>query len=324
MAQFVPSYAAMRRAFFPAVVVSATAAATLVGCGGGGGSDNGALAAFALANAPAASPAPAPAPAPVAPTPSAGDDPAQDLSSTPCVNEADYHEGTVIAFSAATTAPVNGGAPFQRRTVTGARESFANANPVPFALDPKVDMQTLPPAYGVTYTSTTTNNRKDYRDIVAGQVIIYGDAQTSETVLSSTAPSSAPTWSRTTTTQVFNPALSFPITMQPGATVSQQTTRTEVTTYDAMSSLFPMPPSSTGAAGLFSLTYQGRERITTPVGTFDTCRFTYQLTTSRSGTSVQTTQDQWIAAEGPYRGQLLRMKKNGAVWDVNTLTYSPA
>ncbi|WP_295547221.1 hypothetical protein [uncultured Pseudacidovorax sp.] len=315
-----------RRRATPALAAAATAAAVLTACGGGGSDGNAALAAFALAApAPSASaPTAAPASDSTATSGTSGTD-AQDLSSTPCVNPADFSPGTTIAFSAATSSPVTGKAPFQRKTTTGARESFANVSPVPFAMDPTVQKQVMMPTGStISYTFTTTENRKEYRDLVAGQVVIYGEAQTSDMVFTTDAPNSTASSSGYTTTRVFDPALSVPVTMQPGTTITQRTTRTETTTYRATGIYVPAPATSTGTSGLFSLTYQGRERLTTTLGTYDTCRFTYQMTTTKSGISVQTTQEHWVAAEGPYRGQMLRLKKNGAVWDVTTLTYSPS
>lgn len=331
MSHSIQPAAVPRRRILSRLAVATTTAAALAACGGGG-SSNGALAFFSPGSTTASTPAPSDPSSAPASSPSAADASKQDQSSTPCVNEADYRPGTVVEFSAATSAPVTGRAPFQRKAVTGPRESFANVTPVPFTTASSVQTvdSTLP---GSTLKSTTraTELRKEYRDLVAGNVVIYGEFQSSESMVTYTSTASDPSspsvafepnFGSNSRTRTFDPALTFPITMQPGATVTQRATRVDDLLYRFGNTT--MKPASESISALFSLTYYGRERITTSLGTFDSCRFTLQTTIARATGSVQTTQDHWVAAEGPYRGQMLRLKKNGAVWDVTTLNYSPS
>lgn len=319
--------AAPRSRIVSALVLATGTAAILSACGGGGGGSNWALPTLALGGTPA-TPASAPTSSPAPSTTTTDDSAANDQSSTPCVNEADYRPGTQVEFSASTSAPVTGRAPFQRKSVTGAREPFAKVNPVPFTTASTVKtVDSAIPGSTSKSTSTTTELRKEYRDLVAGNVVIYGEFESTESMVTITpaTPDPAivyePVIFANSRSRTFDPAITFPITMQPGSTVTQRSRRVDDITYRSGNTTMLAPSADAGSA-LFSLTYNGRERITTVLGTFDTCRFTFQSTVSQGTSSVQLTQDHWVAAEGPYRGQMLRLKKNGAVWDVTTLTYS--
>lgn len=286
-------------------LVLAAIAATIAACGGGNDSPT-----FApLANAPAPAPAPA-------------DPPAADQGSGPCTNEADYREGTTVSFKATIADTPGSAAGFQRRSVTGPRESFANANPVGFVLAADVRQSTMTGADpNASITLTTTDVRKEYRELASGKVLIYGDKSVAETVFSNATSGAVGGTTTATTQRTFDPPLAYPANMQPGEVASQRTIRT---TTRLTTGVLSAPASTSTDEGRFDLTYQGRERISTPLGTFDSCKFTYQLTAAQSGASLQTSQDTWVAAEGPYRGQLLRQKKSGAIWDVVTLDYSPS
>jgi hypothetical protein len=234
--------------------------------------------------------APAPEPAPHAPSP------ASETSSAPCTNEADFHAGTVRDYEDRTT--ISGQSPGVNRTIetTGERKSFAGANPVAVRVEPH-DTANNP--------STVAEN---YYDLVNGTVISYGStAQVATQVI----------------TVTFEPPVAGPVDMQPGqvASGSYKIKYVAVSTADGSKVEREDPVSR-------DLTYLGREALQTEMGAFNTCRFTNKQTTGTGDASSVATITTWVAAEGPYRGQLLKIHTR---WDSKPeqtterikMTYTP-
>ncbi|OPG74445.1 hypothetical protein B1219_05125 [Pseudomonas ogarae] len=150
------------------------------------------------------------------------------------------------------------------------REAFADANPVASAHTSFLN--------NVPFFLTTT-----FAEIKDDRLIRYGDRHGAGASL---------------VTTTYQPPASTPIDLQPGQTVTVSYTTKAV---------------SAGATIEFDvvekLTYNGRETIKTALGTFDTCKFTNEISTG----SVSATQPKnvvvvqnWFPAEGPYRGQSIR------------------
>ncbi|MFQ6556311.1 hypothetical protein Q7F05_10180 [Pseudomonas sp. Lb2C1-1] len=150
------------------------------------------------------------------------------------------------------------------------REAFAGANPVASAHTSFLN--------NVPFFLTTT-----FAEIKDGRLIRYGDRHGAGASL---------------VTTTYQPPASTSIDLQPGQTVTVSYTTKAV---------------SAGATIEFDvvekLTYNGRETIKTALGTFDTCKFTNEISTgSASATqpkNVVVVQN-WFPAEGPYRGQSIR------------------
>ena len=67
------------------------------------------------------------------------------------------------------------------------------------------------------------------------------------------------------------------------------------------------------------LTYQGRETFRSAVGTYDACKFTQkQVTASQDGVTTANITI-YVAAEGPYRGQQLKVDTSEAT----RMAYAP-
>lgn len=294
--------------------LAVVAAAGLTACGGGGGGGGGGLPFLPAA------PAPAPAPAP-----------AGEQSSAPCINEADFRVGTKLALRALPEgAAAETGTAFRRETTTEAREAIGNTTSATFNLGAETTRNPFN-LNSQTYTYVHTETRKEYRDLVDGQVVMYGDRiHTQADWENGQNPFPLPAVIDSSVLRTFKPPISFPVAMQPGAVVTRQVVRTE-SYFDKDGKPLPMPPgyeTYTGPAhqGHFVLTYHGRESVVTPLGTYDACKFTMKITSDRGGygTPLASTQIQWLAASGPYRGQILKQSRNGASWVAHTLTYSPA
>ena len=168
-------------------------------------------------------------------------------------------------------------------TTTGERASFANANPVQF----------------VKVTALVPGGVRDYRDLVNGSILYYGTV--------------APLGNQTNT-DVYTPPVSDPVDMQPG----QVARGTYKLTRSVLVSATNQTVSYT-ADIVRELTYQGRETFRSAVGTFNACRFTQKQVTSSSDGVVTTNIDIYVAAEGPYRGQQLKVDTSEAT----QMAYAP-
>lgn len=152
------------------------------------------------------------------------------------------------------------------KTETLGREAFAGADPV------------------VTLHTSYLNNApffltKTYAEIKDGKMIRYGDRHGDGASL---------------VTTTYEPPPATPLDLQPGQTVSVS---------------YKGKAHSAGGTVEFEvsekLTYNGRETITTALGTFDTCKFTNEITTGGAARQVAVVQN-WFPVEGPYRGQSIR------------------
>lgn len=188
-------------------------------------------------------------------------------SSAPCTNEADFQAGTVVDYESRDNLS---SVTSRNKTQALGREDFAGANPV--ASLHTTFMNNSP----VFFTTT-------YAQIKDGQLIRYGDRHGAGASL---------------TTTVYNPPPATPLDLQPGQTVTVSYKNQVV---------------SSGATLDFEvtekLTYNGRETIKTPLGTFETCRFTNEISSGpTSGKQPKQTVrvQNWLAAEGPYRGQSIK------------------
>lgn len=156
------------------------------------------------------------------------------------------------------------------KTETRGRQSFADANPL-------VQAQT-----------TLINNAPAFTgyvfvDLVDGKIIRYGSQHGSGASL-------------VTTYNIPPPAV--PIDLQPGQSVTVSYLSKTVTAGPGVESEITEKH-----------TYIGRETITTPLGTFDTCKFTNEIssgpTSGKDGRNLAVIES-WFASEGPYGGRLLK------------------
>lgn len=202
--------------------------------------------------------------------------------------------------------------PFLRKSVTEKREAFAGASPVAF----NVDSETFSSAY---YQRNTV--KKEYKDLVNGNVLLYGKASTEKMKI--TLPPNTPIPSgfiadqTFSVSQVFAPPFSFPIDMKSGQVASQTSSVTKTKTFNGKND----PAVSLPATG--ELTYHGRENIETPLGKFNTCKFSLKIAVGASVLSKEATQEMWLAADGPYRGQLLKGINPKSPMVVTKMTYTP-
>lgn len=226
-----------------------------------------------------------------APTPAPAPAPGTSESASACVNEADFNPGTVLDYDLRSTP--TGGNPTTGRLVvtTGPREAFAGANPVAFGQTMYNGANALPVA-------------TIFKDLIDGNVVRYGQR---------TGTGS----STVTTTEA--PAVTIPRAMQPGQTVKLTRRSTSVSS-----------ASTTSLNVTEDLTYIGRETLQSPVGTFSTCRFASVITTTPDqGSAFVTSATTWIAAEGPYRGQMLKTyvptegNRVETTSEVTRMTYTP-
>lgn len=269
-------------------LLAAVAAATLAACGGGGDGGGGGFPAVPVVPPPAPAPAPSPAPAP-APAPNP-----DNTSSAACFNEADLHEGTTAVVELDVTAKDQ---TFKQRvtTVTRTRESFADANPVRL-------LRTT-----FNYFNNSEGTDRQYIDFVDGKILRYGSRNGGE----GADPALG------TNTNV--PTFAMPV-MSPGQTLELNYVVKSVSGANG-EIRNEQPISGTD-------TYVGRETLTTPMGSFSACKFS-GITRVRQvdGTDLIQNQDNWIAADGPYRGQMLKLVTRIGE-DVGTIiatqiTYTP-
>jgi len=234
-------------------------------------------------------------------------------NSAPCFNEADFHEGTTVEFETAKLGAGTSSALSHRKSVTEGREVFAGAKPIAV----NVGSETSEIMQGLQ-TSTV---KKEYRDLVGGNILFYGKSTTTKWTidpkLAATLPAGLPKDQVYSDSQAFEPPLSFPVDMKPGQVVTQKLSITKNSVFYGQS----QPGLSIPAAG--ELTYHGREKLETPLGTFDTCKISLKITVGASVISKDTTHELWLAAEGPYRGQLLKGSDARSSKLVTKMTYSP-
>lgn len=277
----------------------AAAAVAISACGGGGGGGGGGFPILPIAPAPEPTPASQP-PAPVTD------------NSAPCFNEADFREGTTVEFEGAKPGAGNESASFYRRSVTEGREVFAGANPIAV----NVGSETV----HVMRTQRSTV-KKEYKDLVGGSILLYGKSSTyRQTIDPDFAATLPPGFLKdlvVSTSQVFEPPFSFPVDMKPGQVVNQKSSITKSSTVNGRSE------SSTSIPATGELIYHGREKLETPLGTFDTCKLSLKITVGASVITKDATQELWLAAEGPYRGQLLKGSDAKSSKLVTKMTYSP-
>lgn len=273
------------------------AVAAISACGGGG--DGGGAPAFPIL--PIAEPAPPPpAPAPVSD------------SSGPCFNEADFREGTLVEFEAATPGTAPATPSFRRKAVIEAREAFGGANPI--AVNVGSEIFTYP-----AFEQRTV--KKEFKDLVNGSFMLYGKSTTYTSTIDPTfvpsVPAGYPLEQVSTVSQVFTPPFAFPVDMTPGQVVSQQSTAAKTSVLNGQSGTTVSLPASG------ELTYHGREQLDTPLGTFNTCKLSLKIAVDVSGITKDITREFWLAAEGPYRGQLLKGGDSKTSMVVTKMTYVP-
>jgi hypothetical protein len=283
------------------LIAIAAAAVAISACGGGGDSGGG----LPLMPTSDSAPQAAPTTEPVQPTPALD-------SSAPCFNEADFREGTVVDIHAVKTETSPASSSFRRLSVTGGREAFAGANPIAFSVE-SVKVK-LP-------QSQQTTIHKEHKDLVDGNVLLYGKSKTTKHTLDpKLAPLLAPGTEMETVvydSQVFSPPFAFPVDMKAGQVVSQGSSITKTTIVNGRGN----PSTSLPATG--ELTYHGREQLETPLGTFNTCKFTSKITIGASMITKNSTNVFWVASDGPYRGQMLKGTDPKAPMLVTQMTYSP-
>lgn len=286
------------------LIAIAASAVVISACGGGSGGGG-----FPVMPALGAAPQPAPA-----------SDPVQTVvdSSAPCFNEADFREGTVVDVQALKTESSPESSSFRRVSVTGGREAFAGANPVAF----KVDLKKSDVLQGLgNPLYQEASEYKEYKDLVDGSFLLYGNSKTSKYTLDPKHAASVAPGAETDIvafdSQAFSPAFSFPVDMTPGQVVSQQSTVVKTSSTNGRSS----PSTSLPATGEF--TYHGREQLETPMGTFNTCKFSLKLTIAVSKFTKERSNVFWVASEGPYRGQTLKGTDSRSPMFVTKMSYSP-
>ncbi|WP_416350663.1 hypothetical protein [Pseudomonas sp. MH9.3] len=156
------------------------------------------------------------------------------------------------------------------KTETLGRKDFAGAQPV-------ASLHTTFINNSPVFLTTT------YVQIKDGQLIRYGDQHGAGASL---------------TTTLYTPPPATPLGLQPGQTVSVS---------------YKSQAGSGGVTVGFEvtekLTYHGRETIKTPLGTFETCRFTNEISSgpaSGEQPKQRVVVQNWFPVEGPYRGQSIR------------------
>lgn len=246
---------------------AATAAAAALALAACGGGGDGDSAA-PVGNAPAPAPAPAPTPAPApAPTPAPSPAPA------PAPSESSAACTNEADFRAGTVLDYD-----TRNTTPGVPTStthttFTTDQRQPFAgVNPVTILATFYDVNNVPFASSPI-----FKDLIDGNTLLYG------TIASGV-------------TTTYEPPLSIPVSLPLAQAVDRayqaRVVSAGVTTFFAVTQ---------------SITYEGRETLQTPVGTFNTCRVLAIITTtSNGGAPVLVSGRSWIAAEGPYRGQRLK------------------
>ena len=205
-----------------------------------------------------------------APSPAPALAPAAAIAdSSACTNEADFNAGTQLTYDLQQTSPGQPTGTTHHGVTTGKRQAFAGATPVAFE-------QTFYDAGKKPFATATI-----FRDVVGGKMVRYGDTHGS---------------GGTRVTSTYAPAPAIPVAMQADQTV---TVAYQVETVSAGSKV-TMDVTE-------ALTYQGREKLSTALGKFDTCRFVLASTTAvGKAPEIKVNVTSWIAAEGPFRGQRLK------------------
>lgn len=210
---------------------------------------------------------PVPSPAPApVPTPAPSDG-----SSAACFNQADLHEGTRLEVEQEFTA--SGQTARSRSvTITRGREAFAGANPVRLLR--------------TQYFDNTTVSDRQYIDFVDGKIVRYGTRNGGED-----APAGLG--------YAYNdPPVREPV-MQAGQTIPMDYV---VRSVEGANDQIRSEQVITGTH-----TYDGRVSLNTPMGTIAACKFTGVAKFRQvDGSDLTQVQENWIAAEGVYRGQLLK------------------
>lgn len=189
--------------------------------------------------------------------------------SSACTNEADFNAGTQLTYDLQQTSPGQPAGTTQHGVTTRKRQAFAGATPVAFE-------QTFYDAGKKPFATATI-----FRDVVGGKMVRYGDTHGS---------------GGTRVTSTYAPAPAIPVAMQADQTV---TVAYRVGTVSAGGKV-TMDVTE-------ALTYQGREKLSTALGTFDTCRFVLASTTAMGkAPEIKVNVTSWVAAEGPFRGQRLK------------------
>lgn len=102
--------------------------------------------------------------------------------------------------------------------------------------------------------------------------------------------------------QNLTPPRQSVIAMEPGQTTSQTIVQTDIySTFDQ--------ETTTVTTLVYARTYEGRETITTALGTVEACRFVSSVAASQEGKPDENRETQtttWVAAAGPYRGLTLK------------------
>lgn len=271
----------------------AAAAAIISACGGGGGGSEG----FATL--------------PVAPAPEQPSPPVVD-SSAPCFNEADFREGTLLEFDAVKPGADAATASFHRKTVTEGREAFAGANPMAF----NVASETV---NSPQFQQSTV--KKEYKDFSNGSILLYGKSathkQTADPKIAASLPAGFPLEQVSQVSQTYEPPFSFPVDMKAGQVVKQQSTISKKEVLNGREG------TTTSLQANAELTYIGREKLETAVGTFDTCKLALKITIGASVLTKEFANEFWVAAEGPYQGQFLKGIDPKMPMVVTKMTYSP-
>ncbi|MET3184183.1 UNVERIFIED_ORG: hypothetical protein ABIC43_007379 [Variovorax guangxiensis] len=197
--------------------------------------------------------------------------------------------------------------PFRKKSVTEGRESFAGAKPIAFNVGSElIDVPQL-------QQSTV---KKEYKDLVSGNVYLYGKSTTQKLKITPPQPAS-PSERIFFSSQSYAPPLSFPVEMKPGQVARQQISYTKTSTVDGRVDW----TNSVPATG--ELTYHGREKLESPLGSFNTCKFSLKITVGSGALAQVMTSELWQAAEGPYRGQVLKGIDPQSSMVATKMTYSP-
>jgi len=156
------------------------------------------------------------------------------------------------------------------KTETLERRSFADANPLVQAQTTLIDNAPFFTGYS-------------FVDLMDGKIIRYGNQHGSGASL-------------VTTYNIPPPAV--PVDFQPGQAVTVSYLSKTVTAG---------PGAETEITEKH--TYIGRETITTSLGTFDTCKFTNEISSggasSGDGKNLAVIES-WFASEGPYKGRVIK------------------
>lgn len=121
------------------------------------------------------------------------------------------------------------------------------------------------------------------------------------------AQMSIPGFGSYTMTAWYTPPIQTPMNLTEGQTYTVSYT---VKTESSMS----MIPAVPDVAVNYSMKYLGKEQVTTPAGTYQTCK-TQTTSVSSGSTSVST---EWIVAEGRYRGLMLKADSGNGATSVAT------